>query len=79
MGGGSTNLQFSASPNQGGVSISKQLRKAGVLMGTYYHNPNQLVRLLGKMNESEIENWWEIRHSINKQLCDDLNGELGAL
>ena len=54
-GGGSTNLQSSPSPSQKGVSISKQLRKAGVLMGLDYHNPNPWVRLLHRANESEIE------------------------
>ena len=31
-GGGSTDLQSSPSPGQGGVNINKQLRKAGVFV-----------------------------------------------
>ena len=54
-GGGNTDLPVSPSPSQGGVSINKQLRKAGVFMGLDYHNPNPWVRLLGRANESEIK------------------------
>ena len=55
MGGGNTDLQSSPNPDQGGVNISRQLRKAGVFMGPDYHNPNPWVRILGRANESEIE------------------------
>ena len=55
MRGGNTDLQSSPSSIQGGVSINKQLRKAGVFMGLDYLNLNPWVRLLGRANESEIE------------------------
>ena len=55
IGGRSTDLQSSPSPGQGGVSINKQLRKAGVFKGQDYHNLNAWVRLLGRANEYEIK------------------------
>ena len=54
-GGGNTDLQSCPSPCQGRVSVSKQLKEAGVFMGPDYHNPNPWIRLLGRANESEIE------------------------
>ena len=54
-GGGNPDLQSSPNPDQGGVNINRQLRKAGVFMGPDYHNPNPWVRILGRANESEIE------------------------
>ena len=55
MAGGISDLQPSPSPDQEGVNIKRQLRKAGVFMGQDYHNPNPGARLLRKVNESEIE------------------------
>ena len=55
MGGGNTNLLSSPSPSQAEVSIKKQLREAGVCIGPDNHNPNAWVRLLGRVNESEID------------------------
>ena len=65
-GGGSSDLQPSPSPDQGGVNINGKLRKAGVFMGPDYHNPNPRVSLLGMANESEIE----IDGIISKALID---------
>ena len=65
-GGRNTNLQSSHSPVQGGISINKQIRKAGVFMGLDYHHPNPWVRLLERVNESEIE----IDGIISKALID---------
>ena len=59
-------LQSSPNPVQGGVSVNKQIRKAGVCMGLDYHNPNPWVRLLGRANESEIE----IDGRVGKALID---------
>ena len=41
-GGGNTDLQSSPSPNQGGVNINGQLRKAGVFTGPGYHKLKEL-------------------------------------
>ena len=56
MGGGNTDLQSCLSPNQGGVNINGQLRKAGLFMGPDYHNPNPWVRLFIRANELDTEN-----------------------
>ena len=64
--GEETDLQSSPSPDQGGVNINGQLRKAGVFMALHYHNPNPWLRLLGRANESEIE----IDGIITKALTD---------
>ena len=37
--GEETDFQSSPNPDQGGVNINGQLRKAGVFMGLDYHNP----------------------------------------
>ena len=67
MGGGNPSLQSSPSNNQGGINIDGQLRQAGVSTGPEYYNPNQLVRILGRANESEIE----IDGKISKVLIDN--------
>ena len=66
MGGGNSDLQSSSNPDQGGVTINRQLGKAGVFTGPDYHNPNPWVRTLGRENESEIE----IDGIKNKALID---------
>ena len=53
--GGNPDLHSSPNPDQRGVNINGQLRKAGVFMGPDYHNPSPWVRILGRTNESEIE------------------------
>ena len=53
--GGNPDLQSSPNPNQGGVNINGQLRKAGVFTGLDYHNPNAQVRILGRATEIEID------------------------
>ena len=54
-GGGNPDLQSSSNPDQGGVNIDGQLRKAGVFTGPDYHNPNPWIWILGRANEFEIE------------------------
>ena len=55
MEGGNATLQFSPSPDQGGININRQLRQAGVSMGPEYYNPNPWARILSSTNETEIE------------------------
>ena len=58
-------LQSPTSDDQGGINIDGQLRKAGVSNGLQY-NPNPWVRILGRVNEREIE----IDGKISKALID---------
>ena len=65
-GGGNTDLQSSYHHEKGGININGQLRQAGMFMRPEYYNPNPLVRILGRANESEIE----IDGVISKALID---------
>ena len=66
MGGGNSSLQSSPSKDQGGFNIDGQLRQAGISTGPAYYNPNPWVRILGRVNETEIE----IDGKIIKALID---------
>ena len=87
--GGNTDLQSSPNPDQAGVNISGQLRKAGVFMGLDYHNPKPWLRLLSRANESEIEiDWIKNKPLINsgamismmsKEYCDKHGYEIQPL
>ena len=48
-------LQCSASDNQGGININRQLMQTGVSNGLEYYNSNPWVRILGRANKTEIE------------------------
>ena len=65
-GGGNTTLQSSSSDDQGGININGELRQVGVLNGLEYYNPNPWARILGRVNETEIE----IGEKIRKALID---------
>ena len=55
MGGGNTNLQSSPSNNQGGVHINGELRSIGAQNDSDYYNPNLWARILGRVNETDVE------------------------
>ena len=55
-GGGNTTLQSSPSDDQGGININGELRQVGVSNGLEYYNPNPWARILGRANETDIEN-----------------------
>ena len=48
-------LQSSASNDQGGIHINGELRQVGASNGPEYYNPNPWARILGRVNETEIE------------------------
>ena len=56
----------SPSSDQGGININRQLRQAGVSMEPEYYNPNPWVRILGRVNETEIEIDGNISRSFNR-------------
>ena len=78
------------SPRHEGVSVNKQqIRKAGVCMRPDYHNPNLLVRILGRVNEFEIEidrkigtaliDRGEMISMMSKEYCEEQGYEIQTL
>ena len=65
-GGGNTTLQSSHSNNQGGIHIHKELRVTGTQTDSNYYNPNPWARILGRVNETDVE----IDRVIGKALID---------
>ena len=87
--GGSSDLQPSPSANQGGVNIIGQLRNAGVFTRPDYCIPNPWVRLLDRVDESEIEIDGKISKALinsgamismmSKEYCDEHEYEIQPL
>ena len=48
-------FQSSPSDDQGGININGELRQVGASNGSEYDNPNPWARILGRVNETEIE------------------------